>query len=205
MSVVDLVGKSTVKRRIAAIALRKSGAMGDDTCDMLLQALKLEGDHKNWETNVELLTTIGELHCSACAEFILETIIQSNTELGMIAIEGGRAYVRITRNDLSDVRSVLSILEMRRYSSAHGCLNALGYDKMIPSLEDQERILTTCWKLGANRQKGLADPRYGLAAACAGWKAPSVRAFLEDCLATGDVPLQYIANASLQNKYVKLR
>ena len=91
------------------------------------------------------------------------------------------------------------------YSLGYGMLDALGYDKMQPSNEDIRIIIDAVWDFGKNIGKGFCDPRYGLVAACAGWEPSLVRDFLLHCIATGDVPVKYVAENSLKGKYVRLR
>lgn len=57
------------------------------------------------------------------------------------------------------------------------------------------------------KERGFTDPRYGIAAACAGWKKELTEDFLKHCLDTADrdTPLKYVAKNSLKGKYVKLR
>ena len=84
-------------------------------------------------------------------------------------------------------------------------LDAIGYDKMMPAMNDITQIINECWDFGRNREKGYVDPRYGLAAACAGWKRELVTKFLNHCIETGDTPLKHVAENSLKGKYIKLR
>lgn len=53
----DLLGKSTVKRRKATIAIRKNNL--DGYSSSLLQALRMEYLKNHWETEVELIKTLG--------------------------------------------------------------------------------------------------------------------------------------------------
>jgi hypothetical protein len=76
---------------------------------------------------------------------------------------------------------------------------------MLPDNEDIKTIIKSAWDFGISREKGFVDPRYGLAAACAGWDKEIVRDFLNHCIATGDVPLKYVSENSLKGKYIKLR
>lgn len=91
------------------------------------------------------------------------------------------------------------------YNMYNGVLDSLGYDKIIPSIKDQSTIIELCWDAWKDRPKGCTDPRYGLAAACAGWKFEKVISFLKHCLNSNDVPLMYVSENSLKGKYVKLR
>jgi hypothetical protein len=124
----------------------------------------------------------------------------------MVTMVSSRAYVRLTRMDINDGKPVIKLHNTHCYSISEGALEALGYDRMVPPETEQTEIIKLFWNFGENRNtNAYADPRYGLAAACAGWTAPVCRDFLIHCLTTNDVPLKYVAEKSLQKKYVKLR
>jgi len=174
-------------------------------CDPLVEYIdKLLIKRKSFDAICSIIEAIGLLQCSS-AITILEKICNENIEHDLITIYASKAYIRLTRKDSADVRQIIHFFENKGTSVKHGALNALGYDKMIPSLNDQEKLIEICWDLGSNREQGLADPRYGLAAACAGWSANRVDAFLEHCLESCDEGLKYVASNSLKRKYVKLR
>ncbi|MCJ8288356.1 MAG: hypothetical protein HRT58_21895 [Crocinitomicaceae bacterium] len=200
----ELLGRSTVKRRKAAIKLRTT-YLDDDYCDLLLEALKIEEDKDNWQTKAEIVKTIGIRRCSSSIEYIDSILIERLEDHDLLLRVSATALVRLKRNGLGDGDSVIDLLKTGRYSVIEGGLEALGYDQMIPSLEQQKEILEICKMFGADRQRGYMDPRYGLAAACAKWNVELVEAFLNNCVVSGDVPLKYVAEKSLQRKYVKLR
>jgi hypothetical protein len=77
---------------------------------------------------------------------------------------------------------------------------------MIPEIVDQQKIIEIFFKFGdQTNYKYCSDPRYGLAAACAGWEPSIVESFLKYCLEINDAPLKYVAENSLKRKYVRLR
>ena len=77
---------------------------------------------------------------------------------------------------------------------------------MVPSKEEQSHLIEKYFNFGDDTNyKFCTDPRYGLAAACAGWDKDVVKSFLEKCMSIPDAPLQYVAKNSLNRKYVKLR
>ncbi|MBI3135480.1 MAG: hypothetical protein HYZ14_12460 [Bacteroidetes bacterium] len=198
----NLIDKSTVKRRKAAIKLR--AVLHPDVCKALIESLALEIDLSHWETKVELLKTIGLQRCTAASELIRK-IVFSEAEYEMIKSEGALALVRLSRESLNDVSVVIEILNKGTYSAKEGALDALGYDKMIPAEENQRTIIELCRNFGEVRPRGMMDPRYGLAAACAGWSSDITKDFLELCMKTDDPPLNYVAENSLKGKYVRLR
>lgn len=200
----DLLDKSTVKRRKAAIALRK-GNCSDEICSALMNALKMEESNPHWETQVEIVKTIGVLKCVNSVEYIREYILEKEDEFSLLGMASATAYIRLRRKTLSDVSTVIELINTNSYSIMEGTMEALGYDRMIPSTEDQNIIIERCFNFGKNRDKGYGDPRYGLAAACAGWDSERVKDFLNECLKSKDVPLLYVSENSLKRKYVKLR
>lgn len=195
----DLLGKSTVKRRKAAIYIRKNSLV--EYADTLLKALELEEGKSNNDTEEEIIKTMGFVGNEKSKLKIKNNYI----EKGFFLLTSIKSYIRLNRNNLEDVKDVIESLESGNYSKMEGALEVLGYDKMIPSIENQEKIISLCWDFGKDRERGYTDPRYGLAAACAGWTSKNVKPFLEHCLNSSDTPLIYVAEKSLKNKYVRLR
>ncbi|MDX8363029.1 hypothetical protein [Cytobacillus sp. IB215316] len=123
----------------------------------------------------------------------------------MMAHVAATTYVRIKRRNKDDISVVIDLLNLEKYSVTEGTLEALGYDRMCPDIIYQDEIIEKCFSFGRNRKKTFTDPRYGLAAACAGWESNRVTSFLQDCLQSNDTPLIYVAKNSLKRKYVRLR
>ena len=72
---------------------------------------------------------------------------------------------------------------------------------MVPETIDQKKIIDIFFDFGSKTNlKYCTDPRYGLAAACAGWETSIVENFLKHCLEVDDAPLKYIAKKSLDKK-----
>lgn len=196
----DLLGNSTVKRRKAAIEIRKKRIFGYES--ILLDALKIEYGKKNWVTETELIDTLGIFGNDEAKNYIKEKYVDE----GFFLNNSTKAYIRLNRTSDNDVKDVINFLKNNsNYNIYNGVLNSLGYDRIIPSIKEQEIIIELCWDAGKDRPKGCTDPRYGLAAACAGWKSDKVVPFLKHCLESNDVPLRYVAENSLKGKYVKLR
>jgi hypothetical protein len=196
----SLKSNSTVKIRKAAIELRKTPVEG--ICELLYEAYNRDLVTKNsWETQSELIVTAGLLGCKS---FLLpiKAICDSNIEHDTITSRSGLSYVRLKRVNLSDVSPVLEYLEDAKHSLGFGLLYALGIDKMIPSPDEQTKIIKHFWNFGMDRN-GYSDPRYGLAAACAGWDKEIVRDFLQHCIKTGDKYILNVTESALKGKYVK--
>jgi hypothetical protein len=168
-----------------------------------LEKLDLE---RSWEISCDALKALG-LNRYKPATDIASKIWRNGEEHSMVVAAAAEAYVRIERADLTDASPVMAVLEHNGYSQVEGALDALGYDRMIPEDSIVQAIVMQCWDFGFDRDKrGLGDPRYGLVAACAGWlNIPNVKEFLLHCKNTGDEPVKYVAEKSLEGIYVKLR
>ena len=205
MSEDALLGRSSTLRRKEAVKLGKERDSGP--CDLLLKSLKIEQEGKNlWSTKGEIIKSLGLCRCGDCADLLFEKYVtMSDPSVSYPTSMAALSYVRLTRAGLDDIQPVLKVLNLSNYFASEGALNAMGYDRMIPSESDQMTLIKMCWDFGRGRDRGLCDPRYGLAAACAGWAAPIVCSFLEYCLESEDAPLKYVAENSLKKCYVKLR
>ena len=112
----DLLDKSTVKRRKAAIALRK-GNCSDEICSALMNALKMEESNPHWETQVEIVKTIGVLKCVNSVEYIREYILEKEDEFSLLGMASATAYIRLRRKTLSDVSTVIELINTNSYST----------------------------------------------------------------------------------------
>ncbi|MCK9157174.1 MAG: hypothetical protein M0P12_14010 [Paludibacteraceae bacterium] len=137
---------------------------------------------------------------------LLENTLNTEKENGIILNEVTKGYFRLKRKSKNDCSPIFELLSNNEFSVQEALLEVLGYDKMIPSIEEQKLIIDMYFLFGQGIDlNSFCDPRYGLAAACAGWDKEIVRDFLNHCIATGDAPLKYVSENSLKGKYVKLR
>ncbi|MCE7065296.1 hypothetical protein [Dyadobacter sp. CY326] len=141
---------------------------------------------------------------------VIEQIIIENNPYCMITSAAAQTYVRLRRKCINDALPVLELLEFGGLSTVRGCLNPLGYDRMLPHNEQIELLINKAWDLHKHKdrlgyERGYCDPRYGLAAGCAGWDSLLTKDFLNHCLITGDVPLKYVSQHAINGKYCKLR
>ena len=136
----------------------------------------------------------------------LKLIIKEESENGKIISDSARAYFRIKRINDKDCTPLYELYNLKQINLTESLLNVLGYDKMIPESADQQKIIKTFYDFGNEFDlKYCTDPRYGLAAACAGWEPNIVDNFLYHCMKIPDAPLNYVAKNSLKRKYIKLR
>ena len=201
--------KSADRRRAAKeIGKLKLTDFADDLYHAYIKETK---DNRTWETQVAMILALGQLdYKNALSE--IDTIIKANNPHDMITYAAAQTYVRLKRKSLSDASPVLELLQFGGLSIVDGCLNPLGYDKMLPDENQIKELIKLCWDLHKHKDRignegGFCDPRYGIAAACAGWDRQLTKDFLEHCLASanGDTPLEYVSENSLKGKYVKLR
>ena len=107
---------------------------------------------------------------------------------------------------MSDCSPLYYLYDLDNVNLCEALLEVLGYDKMLPSKEDQVKIIEIFYHFGDNiDRRYFTDPRYGLAAACAGWDKSIAELFLNYCLTIPDAPLNHVAKNALIGKYVKLR
>lgn len=137
---------------------------------------------------------------------ILKSTIENEKKNGSIINTITKAYFRISRKYAHDCSPLFELWYVNEHTVQESLLEVLGYDRVIPNIEEQQRIIDKYFDFGSNIDyRYFSDPRYGLAAACAGWDTHVVQSFLEHCLMVPDAPLKYVAQNSLKRKYVRLR
>jgi hypothetical protein len=199
--------KSADRRRAAKeTSSLKLTDLGEDLFQAYLKETK---DKRTWETQVEMILALGLLDYKNSLPKI-EQIVRINVPNDMITYAAAQSYVRLKRQSLTDASPTLELLQFGGLSTVDGCLNPLGYDKMQPDENQIKELIKLSWDLHKHKDRlgyenSYCDPRYGLAAACAGWDRQLTKGFLEHCFATGDTPLKYVSENSLKGKYVKLR
>jgi len=202
-----LESKKSADRKRAAkeIGKLKLSYFGDDLYTAYLKETK---DKRTWETQVEMILALGLIDYKNALKEI-DAIIRVNNPHDMITYAAAQSYVRLTRKSINDASPVIELLQFGGLSTVSGCLNPLGYDRMLPNENQIKELIKLTWDLHKHKdwERGYGDPRYGIAAACAGWNRELTKDFLEHCLATanGDTPVEYVSENSLKGKYVKLR
>jgi hypothetical protein len=195
---------SSLSYRKAAklIAKTKVTAYNKNLYNFLYQNMESK---KLWETLCEIIQALG-ITKFVEAKQLLWDICSKNIEYDMVTMKASTAYIRITKKYNDDAELIIHFLKNYGYAVKEGALEALGYDRMIPCVEQQNIILDLCWDFGIYRIDGLGDPRYGLVAACAKWTSPKTEEFLNYCLLSSqDTTLIHIAEHSLKKKYISLR
>ena len=137
---------------------------------------------------------------------LLTKIKSGGLKNGLIIKELVKGYFRLKRKGLKDTQPMKDFSLGDSINIQESLLEVLGYDKMVPTKEEQSEIISKYINFGDDTDyKYYTDPRYGLAAACAGWDQNIVKDFLEKCMIVPDAPLKYVAKNSLKQKYIKLR
>ncbi len=137
---------------------------------------------------------------------VLRRTVEFEEHNGLIINEVTKAYFRLKRKSIDDCFPLFELWHVEQYTIHESLLEVLGYDRVIPNVEEQKKIIDKYFDFGSDIDfRYFSDPRYGLAAACAGWDTAVVQAFLEHCLTVPDAPLKYVAQNSLKKKYVRLR
>jgi hypothetical protein len=197
----ELNSTSTIDVRRAAKYLRKKLVEG--VCHSLFDAYQREIAKKrqSWETQYELIMAAG---VQLCSEFlpILEQICKKNKAHDMITTGAGISYFRIKRKNLSDISPFSVFINSMNHSLACGFLYVLGFDKMIPTLDEQKIIIAKFSTLNCDNEDDVSL-LYFLATACAGWNVEIVQGFLIKCSETNNEALKFVANSSLKGEYVK--
>jgi hypothetical protein len=206
----DLYSKKSLKRRHAAKIIGENKLY--DLAESLFHVyLKEKKDNRTWETQVSMILALGLVDYKPALPDI-ESIVRLNKPHDMITYAAAQTYVRICRKSIHDAQPIIKLLKSGGLSLVDGALNPLAYDRMMPPSTEIKELIQLCWNLNEhpdriNYERNYCDPRYGLAAACAGWNDEITRPFLIHCLnsAGNDVGLKYVAESSLKKKYPRLR
>ncbi|MBC6697721.1 hypothetical protein [Hymenobacter sp. BT190] len=136
----------------------------------------------------------------------LRPLLTSEVPDGIMLRNLARAFFRLNRTSLSDCSTLFLLQDIANINVQDALLEVVGYDRMVPPVEMQKRIILQFFHFGDFLDhRHTTDPRYGLAAACAQWEESIVHRFLLHCLRVDDAGLRYVAENSLNRKYVKLR
>jgi hypothetical protein len=160
---------------------------------------------RGFENKAKKLLRQAALDGDASILGLLESAIEKEISNGSILAEVVKALFRLKRQHKDDMAPFFELWGREKQIIQEALLDVLGYDRMVPERDDQAKIIERYFDFGKDYDRRYqSDPRYGLAAACAGWDAELVRPFLEHCLVTGGPPVKYVAENALKRKYVKL-
>ena len=206
-----LFSKKSADRRRAAKEIGKNNIteLGDDLYNKYLEEIN---DKRTWETQCEMIKSLGIINYKKSFE-VIEKIVKQNIPHDMITGCASTAYVQLKRESLNDGKPVLELLNFGALSVIIGALEALAYDKMIPDDETIEKIIKICWDLHKHKDRieGSGDGRKYLAIACANWDKKLTEGILNHYIETAyyfdgitkNDNLIAVCENSLKGKYSK--
>ena len=204
----NLLGSKKAADRLKAAKLVGQNLLKQLEIPLLAAYLKEKAKDNSWKNQYEMLVALGLIGCKEALQPI-HSIIRISEPHDMVTYGAAQSYVRLLRTDLGDATPILELLETGRFSTISGALIPLGYDRMMPSDQEIELLLQQAWNYHLHPEKtpGTSDPRYPLAAACAGWNPSLTKGFLLHCIdtANGETGLVHVAQNSIKGKYVRLR
>jgi hypothetical protein len=207
-----LFSKKSPDRRRAAKEIGKNKIV-EFSDDLYNQYVKERNDKRTWETQCEMIRTLGNLNYRK-ANNIFEEIVKQNKTHDAITGNATTAYVRLSRKSINDGELVLELIKIGGFSVRGGALWALMIDKMIPSEEIIKELLVLCKDRHKDFECGYGDDRKYLAIACANWNIELTKDFLNHCIETAfyyddfkeevtDTNLIEVCKNSLKGKYSK--
>lgn len=206
----ELLSTKTANRKKAAKEIAKQN-LKELGLSLFNAYCNEKNDNRSWETKVEMILALGFIDYKPAITKI-ETIIKENNPHDMITYAAGQTYVRLKRQSLSDAKCIIKIMEGGGLSLVDGLLVPLGHDKMMPPKDEIIELIKLAWDFHEHKDRvgheyGYADPRYGLALACAGWDKELTTSFLNHCIATSgkEQSIRKVSEGALKGKYVKTR
>lgn len=135
----DLFASKSVKRRSAAKKINKYklNFLKDDLLTSYLEETK---DSRTWETQTEMIKAIGNIGCKEAIPYLKEIIIQ-NKDMDTITIFATLSYIRLTRENINDLTSVMYFLRNGSKSVFNGAIKALAFDDIVPSENEMKEII----------------------------------------------------------------
>lgn len=182
----DLLSTKSSKRRSAAKKIGKYLIL--NLGDNLFEAYQKEKlDIRTWETQVEMLTSLGKIGYKPILKELNRIIEEHKINYPTIITSASLAYVRIMRNDINDATPILDLLEYREKAILNGATKALAFDDMIPSNEQINKILKKIEgmevELNKSYIKGTFDPREYILSAISHWDRSNIDivSFIQMC------------------------
>lgn len=186
-TITKLNSKKSADRRRAAkeIGRLKLSEFGDD---LYSSYLKEKQDKRTWETQTEMIKSLGSLdYKEALPE--MESIIKVNIPHDMITSVAATTFVQLKRDSINDAKPVIDLLNFGSVSVISGALYSLPIDRMIPPESEIELIINKSWDINKHPDRvghefGLIDARIYLALACSDWNLKLTEGFLNHCIKT---------------------
>ncbi len=150
--------------------------------------LKEKQDKRTWETQVEMIKSLGIIqHKKAIPE--IEEIVKKNEPHDMITSVASTTFIQLTRESVNDAWKIIELLKFGGISVISGALLSLPTDRMIPNKEEIKEIIRRSWDINKHPDRighefGLIDSRIYLALQCSDWDIDLTSTFLKHCIDT---------------------
>lgn len=175
----NLVSAKSSNRRSAAKKIRKYNLtkLGDELYNAYL---KEKADKRTWETQMEMIQTLGKIGYKKALSEIL-SIVEKNEKLDMITFAAALSFVRLERTNLCDISPIMKLLEFGELSVLCGAMASLTFDDVIPAEDDISVIIQKMESFEEGRiyVTGVHDPRGYLISAMALWKKELTSDYLQ--------------------------
>uniref|UniRef100_A0AB33J5E4 HEAT repeat domain-containing protein n=2 Tax=unclassified Prevotella TaxID=2638335 RepID=A0AB33J5E4_9BACT len=175
----NLVSTKSPNRRSAAKKIRKYNLtkLGDELYNAYL---KEKADKRTWETQTEMIQTLGKIGYKKVLSEILP-IVEKNEKLDMITFAAALSFVRLERTNCRDIRPIMELLEFGELSVLCGAMASLTFDDVIPTKDDISLIIQKMESFEEGRiyVTGVHDPRGYLISAMALWNKELTSDYLQ--------------------------
>lgn len=216
-TITMLNSKKSADRRRAAkeIGKLKLSEFGND---LYSSYLKEKQDKRTWETQTEMIKSLGLLDYKDALQE-MESIINVNIPHDIVTSVAATTFVQLKRDSINDTKPVIDLLNFGSVSVISGALYSLPIDRMIPPENEIELIINKSWDINKHPDRighefGLIDSRIYLALACSDWNPNLTKGFLNHCIKTAfninrfDRPVENtnliaVCENSLKGKYSK--
>lgn len=190
-------------RKLAKI-IRRHNIIGYE--EYLLKYLcNIIGKDKYWETQMEIIKTLGQLHYKPLLP-IVENIINVNKKQDTVTFFATIAYIRIFRKTLTDGEIIYELLTKGSDSIIGGITDTLFIDKMIPSEEYQDKIIALCSTFGMDPLSKYGNDRLlGLIAIFPLWTSSKIPLFLENFTSLSPLTMNIVQDSLAGRFNEKLR
>lgn len=173
----DLSHAQSPKRRAAAKKVGKF-QIYQLKVELFDAYLKERKDSRTWETQTEMIKSLGRIGCTEVLPY-LEEIIKINVEFDAITDVAAAAYVRLKSRDKEYVPIIYQLFEKGKFAVRSGALHVLFYDQIIPKNEDIVTLANLVNASNHPEDDGFMDLRQTLACAMSLWPKEIVAPYLE--------------------------
>jgi len=189
----DLLHAKSEKRRAAAKKIGK--LLIHDAVDTLFEAYVNEKkDERTWETQVEMIKSLGRLRCKKLLPHV-KKIIEQNLEFDRITNVSATAFVRLESNDNSYIPTVIELFKIGKHSVLSGAIAAVLFDGIIPEQNEMIKLIETVNNSYHPDERGIEDTRKKMACIMSVWPKNIVKPYLESYKNIPQVPIHVVEEA----------